>query len=197
MCNHYRNPNEWRELPRDLQHKIILPARNTSDVWPGRFGPVVIERGGELVAEVMRWGFPTYRPGKRDPAKLVTTYWTNARNLSASLWREWIGQAGYRCLVLATAFAEPDPARGKRGEAWFGMADREAPGFAFAGLWRPTSEGPHYAFLTCLPNQLVGAIHPKAMPVILAPGDYRHWIAGEPAEQFQRPFDAALMAEFE
>lgn len=148
MCNHYKHPNKWRELPRDLQDKVMLPASNQADMWPGSYGPVVRSIDDALVAETMRWGFPTSRPGKRDLSKMITTYWTNARNLDVSLWRGWIGKAEHRCLVPVTAFAEPDPTKGKRGETWFGMADGEAPGFAFAGLWKPTSEGGHF----CIPD---------------------------------------------
>lgn len=188
MCNHYKHPNEWRELPRDLQGKVMLPASNQADMWPGSYGPVVRSVDGAMVAETMRWGFPTSRPGKRDPSKMITTYWTNARNLDVSLWRGWIGKAEHRCLVPVTVFAEPDPTKGKRGETWFGTTDRKAPGFVFAGLWKPTSEGAHFAFLTCAPNDTVGAIHPKAMPVILAPEDYDDWLSGAPAGRFQVAF---------
>jgi len=33
-----------------------------------------------------------------------------------------------------------------------------------------------YAFLTCEPNALVGAVHPKAVPVILHDEDYMRWL---------------------
>lgn len=29
------------------------------------------------------------------------------------------------------------------------------------------------AFLTCLPNDTVGAVHPKAMPLMFDPGGFR------------------------
>jgi putative SOS response-associated peptidase YedK len=32
------------------------------------------------------------------------------------------------------------------------------------------------AFLTCAPNAMVGAIHPKAMPVMLRPDDALAWL---------------------
>ena len=35
------------------------------------------------------------------------------------------------------------------------------------------------AFLTCEPNVTVGAVHPKAMPVMLRPGDVGRWLDGE------------------
>ena len=35
------------------------------------------------------------------------------------------------------------------------------------------------ALPTCEPNATVGAVHPKAMPVVLDPGDYAGWLSGE------------------
>ena len=35
------------------------------------------------------------------------------------------------------------------------------------------------ALPTCEPNATVGAVHPKAMPVVLDPGDYAGWLNGE------------------
>lgn len=35
------------------------------------------------------------------------------------------------------------------------------------------------AFLTCAPNETVGAIHPKAMPVILPEKSYESWLTAD------------------
>ena len=35
------------------------------------------------------------------------------------------------------------------------------------------------AFLTCDPNQTVGAVHPKAMPVMLDPTNFHRWLDAE------------------
>lgn len=59
---------------------------------------------------------------------------------------------------------------GAKRKVWFAMPDGEP--FAFAGVWRPTPEGDRMAFLTCEPNATVAAVHPKAMPVVLAPDHY-------------------------
>ena len=34
-------------------------------------------------------------------------------------------------------------------------------------------------FLTTEPNALIGAVHPKAMPVILDEGDYDRWLTAD------------------
>ena len=39
------------------------------------------------------------------------------------------------------------------------------------------------AFLTCEANAVVGAVHPKAMPVMLRPGaDVERWLGSERAD---------------
>ena len=48
-------------------------------------------------------------------------------------------------------------------------------------MWRPTGDGPAYAFMTTgyggdPATHLVGAIHPKAIPVILHDEDYDNWL---------------------
>lgn len=71
---------------------------------------------------------------------------------------------------------------------------------AFAGIWtdwtsvRKVKEGettnPLFGFLTTEPNAEVGAIHPKAMPVILTtPAEIEAWMTApaEEALKLQRP----------
>ena len=48
--------------------------------------------------------------------------------------------------------------------------------FAFAGIWRPGDEASYMSFLTCEPNETVGAIHPKAMPVMLDRNSFNRWL---------------------
>jgi putative SOS response-associated peptidase YedK len=82
---------------------------------------------------------------------------------------------------------------GRKAKVWFGLHD--APLFAFAGIWRPGDERPYMAFLTCPPNATVGAVHPKAMPVMLRPEDYGRWLDSERVDacELARPFDDAEM----
>jgi putative SOS response-associated peptidase YedK len=84
-------------------------------------------------------------------------------------------------VVPFTSFAEnekmPD---GRRPPVWFAL-DATRPLAVFAGIWtrwtsvRKVKEGETtndlFAFLTTDANKIVGAIHPKAMPVILTTQD--------------------------
>lgn len=179
------------------------------EIYPEREAPVVVgaeaEAGSGAGAarhiELMQWGFPP-PPGVARPV-------TNIRNLASPFWRGWLSRPHQRCLVPVTRFCEwtatPDPATGRKRKIWFAVKD--APLFAFAGLWRPappvpgddgsdtTEPLPRTAFLTCPSNEIVGAVHPKAMPVILAPEDYETWLTGDlaAASALQRPFPSELM----
>lgn len=71
------------------------------------------------------------------------------------------------------------------------------PVFAFAGIWRPLETGGGcFAMLTCEPNALVAAVHPKAMPVILHCEDHQAWLEAPIAEAvaLAAPYPSQLMA---
>src|SRR5689334_8320380 len=89
-----------------------------------------------------------------------------------------------RCVVPFTSFSEFNEVEG--GDIWFAF-DESRPLAVFAGLrtnWtsvRKVKEGETtndpFAFLTIDPNNVVGPIHPKAMPVILTtPNEMETWL---------------------
>lgn len=68
---------------------------------------------------------------------------------------------------------------GKKKAFWFKVPSQ--PIFALAGIWRPSADVPAFSFLTtgydgAPSTHVVGAIHPKACPVILHPEDYDRWL---------------------
>lgn len=159
----------------------------------GNPGYVVREEEGARVLEIMRWGFP------RPDGKTVV----NVRNYSSPFWIGALKNPARRCLVPFTSFqewsVEPDPVTGKKRPHWFSLP--ASPIAAFAGIWRPTEADAVYAFLTTgydgdPANHLVGAIHPKACPVILHQEDYDAWLGAtwEEASQLISPFPSQLMA---
>ena len=95
---------------------------------------------------------------------------TNIRNTASTHWKRWLGPEN-RCLVPFTSFSEFNRVSG--GDIWFAF-DESRPLAFFAGLWASWTsvrEGEVtadlFGFLPTTPNAEVGAVHPKAMPVIL------------------------------
>lgn len=186
MCNLYTmtaTVAEMRKLFGPFEgDRSNLPAFD--EVYPGRAAPVLRRGdGGEMRLETMTWGFPGPAAAKGRPV-------TNVRNLASPFWRSALDDPGRRCIVPVTSFcewtAEADPVTKRKTKVWFGMHSHEDPLFAFAGIWRPGSsasgDGPFMAFLTCDANQLVGAVHPKAMPVMLTAASAIDWL-DHPREQ--------------
>ncbi|WP_102226882.1 SOS response-associated peptidase [Acidimangrovimonas sediminis] len=195
MCNLYSSTTSQEAMRRlfpDLSDKAGNLGPGT--FYPDQMAPIIRHAGDGLELAKVRWGMPSPSfalKTQRDPGV------TNVRNLSSSHWRRWLGPA-HRCLVPVTSFAEPV----KGGNQWFGPAD---PGMTmfFAGIetrgWHSVrkvkdgeTEDDLFAFLTCPPNAVVKAFHPKAMPVILTkPAEWEAWLSApfETARELQRPLD--------
>ena len=179
MCNLYNMTATVDEMRRAFGpfrgDTTNLPS--FGDIYPGRAAPVLRRENGELSLDVMTWGFPGPQAAGGRPV-------TNVRNLSSPFWRSALNDPARRCLVPVSRFcewtSEPDPETGRKRKVWF--AHEGQPVFAFAGIWRPSDERSFMAFLTCAPNATVGAVHPKAMPVMLDPADYDRWLENEQEE---------------
>ena len=199
MCNLYAMTSSQQAIRKAARvmtdHSGNLPP--LPDIWPNTMAPIVrnAPAGRELV--MARWGMPTppgYLKGHR-----VDRGVTNIRNPTSTWWKRWDGVA-HRCLVPLTTFSEP--ARlpdGKSHPVWFTRSDGEPLAF-FAGIWcrwtsvRKLADGETtddlFGFLTTTANREVGAIHPKAMPVILTRAEELDiWMNAPPGEalRLQRP----------
>lgn len=134
---------------------------------------------------------------------------TNIRKTASRHWARWLG-VEHRCVVPVTSFAEPDPSSKVEGtptpNAWFALAD-DRPLMFFAGVWVPGWESVRkvkdgltkddlFAFLTTDPNDVVGAVHSKAMPVLLTETDeIEAWLSlpwGE-VSALQRPLPDGVL----
>jgi putative SOS response-associated peptidase YedK len=121
-------------------------------------------------------------------------------------WRAWLKPEN-RCVVPLTSFCEYADTKPRKTPTWFALSeDRRLA--VFAGIWtvwlgkRGTKANPvagqHelFGFLTTDANAEVGAIHPKAMPVILTTeAEIEQWMTAptQDALKLQRPLsDGAL-----
>jgi putative SOS response-associated peptidase YedK len=166
-------------------------------IFPDYSAPIV--RNGEDGRELVnaRWGMPSpafaLKGKKTDPGV------TNVRNATSPHWRRWLGKES-RCVVPFSSFSEneqlPD---GSRPPVWFALSE-DRPLAVFAGIWtrwtsvRKLKEGETtndlFAFLTTDANAEVGAIHPKAMPVILTEAaEIDQWLTAPTPDalKLQRP----------
>jgi putative SOS response-associated peptidase YedK len=205
MCNLY-SFTKGQQAIRDITRAMIDRTGNLP-LFPGIFphyqAPIVrnCAEGRELT--LARWGMPSpvfaLKGRNSDPGV------TNVRNVASPHWRRWLGVES-RCVVPFTSFSEneilPD---GRKPPVWFAF-DESRPLAFFAGIWtrwtsvRKVKEGETtndlYAFLTTDANAEVGAIHPKAMPVILTTAEeIETWMTATAPEalKLQRPLpDGAL-----
>ena len=159
-------------------------------IYPDYAAPVV--RGGTdgPVLTMMRWGLPS--PAFALKGKKTDRGVTNVRNIGSPHWRRWLG-AEHRCVVPFTAFSEPLNRPGQPSRpVWFAL-EEDRPLAFFAGIWtqwtsvRKLKDGETtdnlYGFLTTEANAEVGAVHPKAMPVILtSPDAVQAWLTAETAD---------------
>lgn len=179
MCNRARLQREPDTL-FGAAAKLFEERPRGNRFDPGELRPknrsyVIREQNGERPWDVMTWDVL----GGQAPWPM-----TNVRNLKLPQWRKLAEKPENRCLVPLTAFCEWTPDKhdlgdGKpplEGEMWFDVTDQ--PVFAVAGFWQHTKDGPSFTMVTCDPNELVAAVHPKAMITILEPEDVDTWLRG-------------------
>jgi putative SOS response-associated peptidase YedK len=188
-------------------------------IFPDYSAPIIrLAQDGEREMTMARWGMPSSQKALLDAATTRADKMrakgkdpedfkqllrmepdggvTNIRNTASKHWKRWLGVEN-RCLVPFNSFSEFNKAMG--GNVWFAFDDSRPLAF-FAGIWtkwtsvRKVKEGETtndlFGFLTTEPNDVVSAVHSKAMPVILREGHQLDaWLSApvEEALKLQRP----------
>ena len=201
MCNLY-SLTKGQAAILEMTRAMVDRTGNLPPL-PGIFPdyPAPIVRNGAEGRELAmaRWGMPSpvfaLKGRKTDPGV------TNVRNVSSPHWRRWLGAGVALRGALHQLLRIRDAARTARSAPSGSRLTKRRPLAFFAGIWtrwtsvRKVKEGETtndlFAFLTCEANAEVGAIHPKAMPVILTQArrdrDLAHCASTKEALQLQRP----------
>jgi putative SOS response-associated peptidase YedK len=200
MCNRARYDGE----PETLREKFgagwatIRPTDNRfnwKELTPRSRAYVVRDEDGFRGLDIMSWDVLGGQAA-----------WpmTNVRNLHLPQWRKLAANRENRCLIPLTEFCEwtphafdlEDGKKPVKGEMWFAVP--EQPIFAVAGFWQHLADDKRgFTMVTCDPNPLVAATHPKAMITILRPEHHDRWLKGsyEDVVALQQPYPAELMTE--
>lgn len=190
MCNRYMPGDRHRVEDHFSARAQREFNAGPAIVHPREPGWVVRLVAGERVLEQMTWGFPVYLRGKAgQPLKARPV--NNARfDKLGGYWKRWAADPASRCLIPAAAYAEAVGPAGAMTTTWLSVKD--APVFAWAGLWRPSDEwGACYTGVMTDNAPGLEAIHDRS-PVILGPEDWETWLHAplEDLRRFDRPCPA-------
>jgi putative SOS response-associated peptidase YedK len=186
VCGRYVSKID-ASLERDWGLTRPPPLFESYNIAPTTAVPVVRERGGERVCELIRWGLVPFW-AKGIPPKLSTINARVETIATAATWRTpW--KRGQRCILPATGFYEWQVRDGGKQPWYIHLADQ--PVFGLAGLWDASVAADGSARESCtiitLPaNPFMAEIHnSKArMPAILRRADHSAWLAGDATGAF-------------
>lgn len=188
MCGRYTLTSK-AGLVEELGVAADEPAE-PSEWWRPRFNiaptqpaPVVLERDGARVLEMMRWGLvPHWAESLAIGARMINARVETLERKPA--FRDAVKDR--RCLVPADGFFEwrlRGPGRSaKKIPFYLRPVPRRL--VAFAGVWErwKSPDGiwiTSFAIVTGPPNDLAAKFHDR-MPVVLAPEHYAIWLSNQP-----------------
>ncbi|MGN8001547.1 SOS response-associated peptidase [Sphingomonas sp. 22176] len=174
MCNLYQLRKSAAEVAAHFGVDTPVQSNAGEEVYPGYPGMVVREEAGARVLQSMVWGFPLRLKGMSPTAKPKPV--NNIADLTKPMWVGLARKPEWRCLIPLTGFAEAEGAKGSKMRTWFRVKD--APIFAWAGLWRDSAEwGPVYSGVMTDCNEAIRPVHDR-MPVLLHRDDHDRWLHG-------------------
>lgn len=183
MCGRYVEISSPSLLAERFHVTEVRPEQleTNYNVAPRAQVPVVAERHGERVLDVVRWGLVPF--WAKDPK--IGDRMINARAdklLTSNAFKRPFERK--RCIVPADGFYEWQKLEGKRPkQPWF-IRRRDGEPLAFAGLWEtwhdPNEEDDAPPLRSCViittdPNELLAPIHDR-MPVVLPESEWDTWL---------------------
>jgi putative SOS response-associated peptidase YedK len=150
---------------------------------------------GQVSLDPLRWGLIPYRcedpKGGRKPINAKCETVSRLPTFRDAYRRR-------RCVLPVDGFNEWKAIKGRPKQP-YAIALKDGSPFGIGGLWenwKDVTSGEWirtFAIITTNANELIAEIHDR-MPLILAPGDYQHWLSDEPDPHvLMRPFPADQM----
>lgn len=149
-------------------------------------GVIHMNHMGRRVVSRMRWGFPV---PDREPV-------VNARSetlFEKQLFARHVAEK--RCLIPVQGYYEWDNGRPKQP---YCIRTKEAPIFAFGGIWREYVGEKQFVVITVSANSLIEPFKDR-MPCLVAPEDFDLWLEGDCNEAIAkicRPYPAEKMTMY-
>lgn len=177
MCGRYTLYKTAQLAERFQTPRPAFVLKDSYNVAPGQFMPVIIQSEHGRTIEVMKWGLvPSWAKDMNIGYKMI-----NARAESVFEKPAWRGPIKYRrCLVPATGFYEWQRLAEPRTKQPYFIHPKDRELFAFAGMydvWHDHMGNELWSFtiLTTGPNTEMASLHDR-MPVILQHEDEAHWL---------------------
>lgn len=175
MCGRYQFSLEQpalRAMWEQAQQRFPNIRMEAGEIFPTQFVPVLVDEGGALRPQPLRWGFP----GAAGKGAVI-----NARAETAAskpMFRSSLQSR--RCAVPTSGFFEwtHDHAKNKYR---FRMADSEV--LYLAGLYRDFDGERRFVILTRPADASIADVHDR-MPVILREGQLDAWVRDSRQTEF-------------
>lgn len=166
MCGRYQftaeQGTEMLQMVREIERRYGPGQWRPGEIRPSSKAPVLVEAAGEIVPELMRWGY-----------RCSNTLVINARAetaLEKPMFRESVRTR--RCLIPSSGFYEWDADKRKY---LFRLPGE--PVLTMAGLYERRGGELCYCILTTAANSSMRPIHGR-MPLVVSRGQAHKWLRG-------------------
>jgi putative SOS response-associated peptidase YedK len=180
MCGRYSlNERALLRAARHLKIDNIPHVESRYNIAPTTTNPVILNRGGAPVVELLRWGLiPSWAKDTKSGASMI-----NARCETVDTKPAFRSAfKGWRCLVVTDGFYEWRQDRQPKQPCRYYLPNDEP--MVMAGLWErwqdPATSQPilSYAIVTTDANPAVAEVHDR-MPVVLEPEKWELWLSAD------------------